>query len=230
MDVHEMYCCLQGEGALVGLPSVLVRLQGCPFRCRWCDSRYAWRYGDGVGLTPERVVEQVERWRCEFVIITGGEPMADADLSLRPGLAELTHLLRAAGKHVTIETSGVLFAPDLACDLMSISPKLRNAWPTETKGHRHPPELDMEVLGSLVHVYPYQIKFVVDGPDDLREVHRIVEALAAVKRDRVMLMPQARTREEFLERAPWVADACKQTGYRFGHRLHILLWSSQRGR
>jgi len=230
MDVHEMYCCLQGEGALVGLPSVLLRLQGCPFRCRWCDSTYAWKYGQGVDLTPERIVEQVDRWRCEFVIVTGGEPMADADLSLRPGLIELTHLLWKAGKHVTIETAGVLFTPDLACDLMSISPKLMNARAAKTAASHRAPEVDLEVLNALVHTYPYQIKFVIDAPEDLRQVQRIVDRLDSVKRDRVMLMPQASTRDEFLRKAPEVADICKQTGFRFGHRLHVVLWSNQRGR
>lgn len=175
MDVHEFYCCLQGEGALVGLPSVLVRLQGCPFRCRWCDSKYAWKYQQGVDLTPERVVEQINRWRCEFVIITGGEPMADKDLSLRPGLVELTHLLKAEGKHVTIETAGVLYTPDLACDLMSISPKLRNARAPQGDIRRYrAPALNLGTIITLIHTYPYQVKFVIDSPQDLREVHRIV--------------------------------------------------------
>jgi len=227
MDVHEMYCCLQGEGALVGLPSVLVRLQGCPFRCRWCDSTYAWKYGQGVDLTPERIVEQVNRWSPRFVIVTGGEPLAASDLSLRPGIIELTHLLAAAGKHVTIETAGVVFSPDLACDLMSISPKLSNA---ARGGSRAGAELDIEVLDHLVSTYRYQLKFVIESQEDLREVRHVVGQLDGIKADRVMLMPQAKTREEFLRRAPAVADLCRGSGFRFGHRLHVLLWGDQRGR
>jgi 7-carboxy-7-deazaguanine synthase len=221
-----MYCSLQGEGALVGLPSVLVRFAGCPFRCRWCDTAYAWDYADGTDLTPGRIVEQVCRWSPRFTILTGGEPMMGPDRLVRPGLTDLTHHLRAAGKHVTIETAGALFVPELACDLMSISPKLTNS-----VGMSHQAcEVDIEALNSLVNTYPYQLKFVVDSPEDLREVRGIIDRLEGVKTDRVMLMPQARTRAEFLRKGPMVGDLCKQTGFRFSDRLHILLWDNQRGR
>lgn len=226
MRTVELYCSLQGEGALVGLPSVFVRFAGCPFRCRWCDTPYAWDYADGADLTPERIVEQVGRWRCRFVVVTGGEPMANPDLSPRPGLVELTHRLRAAGKHVTIETAGVVFIPDLACDLMSISPKLPNAG---SAARHEAPEPTVEVLNRLIDTYAYQLKFVIESPRDLSEVRRIVDRLDGVRADRVMLMPQASTQEEFLERAPMVGTLCKGTGFRFGDRLHILLWDNLRG-
>lgn len=230
MYVHEMYCALQGEGALVGLPSVFVRFAGCPFRCRWCDTTFAWDYADGVDLTPPRIVEQVNRWSPRFVVLTGGEPMADEDLSVRSGLADLTHLLKAAGKHITIETAGVLFVPDLACDLMSISPKLANAAPGARAPASHrAPEPDIEILNQLINAYPYQLKFVIESPGDIREVRAILDRLDSVRADRVMLMPQAGTREEFLRKAPAVGTLCKETDFRFGHRLHVVLWDNKRG-
>ena len=127
MRVSEIFYSLQGEGMLVGTPSVFVRLAGCPFRCRWCDTAYAWDYAAGEDLDPGQIVEHVNLWPCRFVVLTGGEPLTGPDLAVRPGLVDLSHRLQAAGKHITIETSGVLFVPDLACDLMSISPKLTNA-------------------------------------------------------------------------------------------------------
>ena len=127
MRVTEIFYSLQGEGMLVGVPSVFVRLAGCPFRCRWCDTAYAWDYAAGEDLSGNQIVEQVNRWPCRFVVLTGGEPLMAGDLSVRPGLADLTRRLAALGKHITIETAGALFVPDLACDLMSISPKLTNS-------------------------------------------------------------------------------------------------------
>ena len=95
MRVIEMFRSLQGEGTLVGVPSVFVRFAGCPFRCCWCDTAYAWDYSAGEDLGLERIVEHAARWPCQFVVLTGGEPMVGPDRSPRAGLADLTHRLRA---------------------------------------------------------------------------------------------------------------------------------------
>ncbi len=227
MRVIELFYSLQGEGMLVGTPSVFVRLAGCPFRCRWCDTAYAWDYAAGEEFDPDQIVEQVNRWPCRFVVLTGGEPMVGPDLSARPGLVGLSHRLRTAGKHVTIETSGMLFVPDLACDLMSISPKLANA--ASRAGTPPAGRLDLETIRRLMHAYPYQLKFVVESPVDVDEVRQVLGQLGELETARIMLMPQASTTEELLGKSPALAQACQETGLRFGQRLHILLWDRQRG-
>lgn len=215
MRVAEIFYSIQGEGLLIGLPSVFVRLSGCPLRCRWCDTKYAWDYDAGTAYEPAELVEQVSRWPCSHVIITGGEPMANPDLSPRPGLTALTHGLKAIGKHITIETSGLVFIPDLACDLMSISPKLDTNQPS--------------TLTALVETYRYQLKFVVESPEDWPQIQRCLDRLPGLDRQRVMLMPQAATPEELAVRSEMVADLCKQTGLRFSPRLQIALWGGCRG-
>ncbi len=231
MRVVEFFYSLQGEGMLVGTPSVFVRLAGCPFRCRWCDTAYAWDYAAGEDLEPDQIVARVNQWPCRFVVLTGGEPMADPDLSVRPGLADLTHRLQDLGKHITIETAGALFVPDLACDLMSISPKLANSTSPRVgvAGIHQSDRLAVEALRRLIRVYPYQLKFVVEEPTDVEEAQSVLRQLGDVAPERVMLTPQAATTEELLSRSPMVAQACQQTGLRFGQRLHILLWDRQRG-
>ncbi len=223
MRVSEIFYSLQGEGMLVGTPSVFVRLAGCPLRCRWCDTAYAWDFAAGEELEPGQIAEQVNLWPCRFVVLTGGEPLTGPDLSLRPGLVDLSHRLRAAGRHITVETSGVLFVPDLACDLMSISPKLTNA------GTQCADRLDVDTIRRLMDAYPYQLKFVVDLPQDVEEVRQVLGRLGELDTTRVMLMPQAASPEELLRKSPAIAEACKQTGLRFGPRLHLLLWGRQRG-
>jgi 7-carboxy-7-deazaguanine synthase len=231
MRVTEVFYSLQGEGMLAGVPSVFVRLAGCPFRCRWCDTAYAWDYAAGEDLSPDQIIEQVNRWSCRFVVLTGGEPMMAGDLSARPGLADLTRRLAALGKHITIETAGALFIPDLACDLMSISPKLTNSgsYHGGVTGVHQANRLDVETLRRLIHAYPYQLKFVVESPEDVTEVQGVLSGLGELALERVMLMPQGTTTEELLGRSPLIADLCKQTGLRFGPRLHVLLWGCRRG-
>jgi 7-carboxy-7-deazaguanine synthase len=231
MRVIEIFYSLQGEGMLAGTPSVFVRLAGCPFRCHWCDTAYAWDYAAGEDLDPDRIIERISRWPCKFVVLTGGEPMAGPDLSVRPGLVELTHRLEALGKHITIETAGVLFVPDLACDLMSISPKPANSAPYESgaTGVQPSNHLDLDIIRRLIQAYPYQLKFVVESAEDIQEAQRVLGGLGELAPERVMLMPQATTTEELLNRSPAIAEACKQTGLRFGQRLHTLLWGRQRG-
>lgn len=231
MRVTEIFYSLQGEGMLVGVPSVFVRLAGCPFRCRWCDTAYAWDYAAGEDLRGDQIVEQANRWPCRFVVLTGGEPMMAGDLSARPGLPDLTRHLAALGKHITIETAGALFVPDLACDLMSISPKLTNSLSRHgaVTGAHQAHRLDLETLRRLIQAYPCQLKFVVESPEDVTEVQAVLGGLGGLAPERVLLMPQATTTEELLRRAPLIADLCQQTGLRFGQRLHVQLWGCRRG-
>lgn len=231
MRVIEIFHSLQGEGILSGTPSVFVRLAGCPLRCRWCDTRYAWDFSAGDEYRMDDLVEAIGKHPCDHIVITGGEPMIGPDLAAREGLAELTGRLRARRVHVTIETAGGLFVPDLACDLMSISPKMVNSAPAEPAlaAAHHRQRLDPNALAALMGAYPCQLKFVVDGADDVGEIRRLLDGSPPVPRNCILLMPQARTREEFLAKAPQVARLCRETGYRFGHRLQVLLWSDRRG-
>lgn len=231
MHVSEIFYSLQGEGMLVGTPSVFVRLAGCALRCRWCDTKYAWDFSAGQDREPARIVEEVNRWPCRFVVLTGGEPMTGPDFSVRPGLIDLTHRLKESGRHITIETAGVLFAADLACDLMSISPKLANSLPQPDNRVRDHDRIrfDLDAIRRLIGAYPYQLKFVVDSPQDVAEIHKVLDELGPVSPERVMLMPQATTAEQLTSRSGMVADLCKETGLRFGQRLHIHLWGGQRG-
>jgi 7-carboxy-7-deazaguanine synthase len=90
--------------------------------------------------------------------------------------------------------------------------------------------LDIAILRQLIENYEYQLKFVVDLPADLQEIQKVVKKLRNVDCKKVMLMPQAVTRDELLAKSPMVADMCKRTGFAFSQRLQILLWNNARGR
>jgi len=225
MKVSEIFYSLQGEGFLAGTPSIFVRLAGCPLRCRWCDTKYAWDQKAGAHYNIAKIVQTVQQWPRKFVVITGGEPMINSDLT------QLTQKLKAKGKHITIETAGIAFMPDLACNLMSISPKLSNSTPADPQlaaVHKNS-GLDIAVLAELIDNYKYQLKFVVDSQHDLQEIQQTIEQIGNVDLEKVMLMPQAKTRDELLAKSPMVADMCKHTGFTFSPRLQALLWNNERG-
>jgi len=205
------------------VPSVFIRLAGCPIRCTWCDTPYAWDPQAGTDLDIEAIVGQMERWSSRFAVITGGEPMVTADLRPRPGLVELTCRLKAGGYHVTIETAGVAFVRDLVCDLMSISPKLDRFDP-------RPGASCVEVMRGLIAQYDYQLKFVIESPTDAEKVKGILDLIGGVDPVKVLLMPQAQTHEDLAARSPAVAQMCLDNGWVFCQRLHVLLWGSQPGR
>jgi 7-carboxy-7-deazaguanine synthase len=223
MKIAEIFHSIQGEGMLVGTPSVFVRTSGCNLRCTWCDTPYTSWQPEGEDRSIESIAEEVERYGASHVVVTGGEPM------IAPEIEGLTHLLK---QHVTIETAGTVDA-HVHCDLMSISPKLANSTPHTREGGRWAAQHDRlryqpEILRRLIQLYPYQLKFVIADPRDMTEVHAIVEAVGASK-SRVVLMPEGVDAAVLAERGRWLADICKREGYRFSPRLHIELWGNRRG-
>jgi 7-carboxy-7-deazaguanine synthase len=225
MVVNEIFYSLQGEGKLAGVPSVFIRLAGCPLRCRWCDTKYAWPADSGKSMEPLEILEAISSYQTTFVVITGGEPM------VHEGIGELIQLLHQRDYHLTIETAGIEYIPDLPVNLMSISPKLSNAFPDnpeQAAEQRHC--CDVETLNRLIKAYDYQLKFVVDQPQDLVEIADCLTRLTGVDPDKVYLMPQATTPKEYLEKSRWLADYCLQTGFAFSPRLQVMLWPGQRGK
>lgn len=226
MIVNEIFYSLQGEGFMAGVPNVFVRLAGCPLRCRWCDTKYAWEEDAGRDCTIVEIVETVCKYRCPFVVITGGEPMIDFQLR------QLVKELKAQEKHITIETAGIAYIPDIPCDVMSISPKLSNSVPEDVKmaALHKDSRLDLAVLGELAFHYNCQFKFVIDSVNDLTEVQEIIDSTGNIEAGRVMLMPQAATKDELVTKAPMVADMCKLVGFAFSQRLQVLLWNNEKGK
>ncbi|MBN1804243.1 MAG: 7-carboxy-7-deazaguanine synthase QueE [Sedimentisphaerales bacterium] len=225
MIINEIFYSLQGEGFLAGVPSVFIRIAGCPLRCKWCDTKYAWDENAGEDYSIDKIIKTIRQWSCKFIVITGGEPM------INPDLPQLLKEIKTAGKHITIETAGIAYVPGLPCDLMSISPKLSNSVPDKTKNstnHKYS-RLDIAVLQELVENYDYQLKFIMDSEDDLPEIQETIAKIGSVNPEKVMLMPQAATRKELLSKSPIVAEMCRQTGFALSQRMQVLLWDSQKG-
>jgi len=226
MKIAEIFYSIQGEGILAGVPSVFVRSSGCNLRCSWCDTPYTSWKPEGAEMPVGAIVEEVRRFPASHAVITGGEPM------LFEETVELTGALKNLGMHVTIETAGTVYRP-VACDLMSISPKLANSTPIEREGGRFAALHDRlryqpEVLRRLMAEHPYQLKFVVADASDLDEIHAIIQETAADP-SRVVLMPEGTSSAVLKQRSLWLVDLCKAQGFRYGPRLHVDLWGDRRG-
>ena len=223
MKVAEIFYSVQGEGVLVGVPSVFVRTSGCNLRCVWCDTPYTSWSPEGERMDLTEIIERVRDFPARHVVVTGGEPM------LFDETIELTRALKQLRLHITIETAGTLYKP-VACDLMSISPKLANSTPGGSWGaHHERTRYQPDVLRHLMAGYDYQLKFVIADPADMNEVKQVLAEIRA-DADRVVLMPEGTNRDTLVQRGQWLAQICMREGFRYSPRLQVDLWGTERGR
>jgi 7-carboxy-7-deazaguanine synthase len=227
MRIAEIFYSVQGEGRLIGIPSVFVRTSGCNLRCVWCDTPYtSWR-PQGEEWKINTITREVGKYPARHIVITGGEPF------LAPELSELTHELKGRGKHITIETAGTIYK-SVACDLMSVSPKLANSTPWKKENGKFAAahearRLNFAVLQQLVDEHDYQLKFVVDDKKDFAEIARVIGRLKNIEPSQVLIMPQGKRPSELREKSAWIVELCKKSGYGFTPRLHIELYGNRRG-
>ncbi len=230
LRVAEVFASIQGEGTWAGTPSAFVRVSGCNLRCSWCDTKYASWDPEGPVASVEEVARQASEFGIRHVVITGGEPMAFAQVT------ELARLLHERGHVLTIETAGTVFRK-IPCDLMSISPKLSNSTPGEEAGpgwtERHEKlRKQLAPLRKLIAAYPYQLKFVVNpegGTDDIAEIRSILDAVPGVDESKVLLMPEGVDAETLRRRSAALAEICMREGWRLSPRMHIELFGNRRG-
>jgi len=227
MRIAEIFYSLQGEGLLVGTPSVFIRTSGCNLRCVWCDTPYSSWKPEGEEWSLREILAQVKRYETSYVVVTGGEPL------LAPEIEELTVRLKKANCHITMETAATIFKP-IACDLVSLSPKLSNSTPWKREKSRFARShegrrLNFPVMQQFMDGYDYQLKFVADKRKDFAEIEKVLKKLKNVERDRILVMAQARSKRELSEKARWIVDLCKRHGFRYTPRLQIELWGNRRG-
>jgi len=228
MLISEIFYSLQGEGLLIGMPSVFVRTSGCNLRCQWCDTPYAsWKVeGEELGI-PE-ILERIASYKCHHVVLTGGEPM------IARGIRDLARELRARGHHITIETAGTILPQAIPCDLASLSPKLKNSTPEKSlagpwrelhEKRRYQPD----IIRAWRELAECQFKFVVTSPEDLEEIENILSEIGPLEGEYLFLMPEGTDPVSLRERSKWLAAICRERQYRFAPRLQIELYGNTRG-
>ena len=210
LRVSEIFASLQGESTTVGAPTVFVRLTGCPLRCRWCDTTYAFRGGER--LTIDEILARVSDLGLPEVCVTGGEPLAQA------ACRDLLTALADAGHRVSLETSGAL-------SIAGLDPRVRCVMDLKAPGSG---EADKNLWDNLDHLRPHdEVKFVLAGRADYDWAKDVLERHGLARRATVLFSPVAG------ELAPstladWiVAD---RLPVRFQLQLHKILWGDARGK
>jgi 7-carboxy-7-deazaguanine synthase len=226
LKLSEVFQSIQGEGPSAGEPALFVRLALCNLSCAWCDTKYTWdwtayAYAKEVRLVAiDALAARISGSGARRVILTGGEPLVQ-QRALSLLVASLpTELV------IEIETNGTLApGPELTAriDQWNVSPKLESARIPERR------RLRADSLLALRNTARAWLKLVVSDAADLAQAETLIARLEWPA-ERVLLMPQARTRQELEERAPWVRAASEQRGFGFSPRLHLEHWDGQRGK
>ena len=227
MRIAEIFYSIQGEGRLMGMPSVFIRTSGCNLRCVWCDTPYTSWKPEGEEWRLKEILHEVKSYPASHVVVTGGEPL------LAPEIEELTNKLKQNHYHITIESAATIFKP-VVCDLISMSPKLSNSTPWKKERGKfarmhEERRLNLPVIQRFLECCDYQLKFVVEHNRDFKEIEEILKRLKNVDPTLVLIMAQSRTKKELSEKAPWIVDLCKAYGFRYTPRLQIDLYGNRRG-
>jgi 7-carboxy-7-deazaguanine synthase len=210
LRVNEIFYSLQGESRTVGLPTVFVRLTGCPLRCGYCDTEYA--FHEGEWTTVPEILAQVAAYQPRYVTVTGGEPLAQ-----RPCIELLAGLCNA-GYEVSLETSGAL-------DIGQVDARVCLVMDVKTPGSGEVTKNDAANLARLKKTD--QVKFVICDRADYVWSREFLKRERLAGRCEVLFSP-AWGRVEPKDLAEWVlAD---RLPVRVQVQLHKLLWGETRGR
>lgn len=210
LKVHEIFYSLQGESSRIGLPTVFVRLTGCPLRCGYCDTAYAFRGGEN--MTQAQIVAQVASYATRYVTVTGGEPLAQKQC------LPLLHKLCDAGFDVSLETSG-------AMDIRDVDPRVSVIMDIKTPGSG---EVEKNLWGNLEHLKQKdEVKFVLCDRNDYDWARQVLQEHAIAAKCGVLFSPVYSTLNP-TDLADWVLQ--DKLPVRMQVQLHKILWGETPGK
>lgn len=210
LRISEIFHSLQGETSRVGLPTVFIRLTGCPLRCTWCDTSYAFTGGHNMEIA--QILEEVARHRTRHVTVTGGEPLAQKNC------LELLTALCDAGYDVSLETSGAL-------DVSAVDARVAKVVDLKAPGSG---EVERNLWSNLDHLGPRdELKLVLTGEADYQWAKQVLAEHALDRKCAVLFAPvQGQLAPALL--ADWILR--DELPVRMQVQLHKLLWGDERGR
>ena len=211
LRITEIFHSLQGESASVGRPTAFVRLTGCPLRCGYCDTAYA--FSGGEVLEMDDILRQVRATGARYVTVTGGEPLA------QPGCIELLTRLCDAGFSVSLETSGAL-------DISEVDARVSRVMDLKTPGSG---ECARNDYGNIGHLRASdQVKFVICDRRDYEWARMRCEEYALTERVSEVLFSPSTGELQPSTLADWILE--DGLDVRFQLQLHKVLWGDVPGR
>lgn len=210
LRITEIFYSLQGETRTVGLPTVFIRLTGCPLRCQYCDTAYAFQGGDWHDL--DSILAEVKQYNPQYVTVTGGEPLA------QKGCIPLLQSLCDAGYEVSLETSG-------AIDVGDVDPRVVKVVDIKTPGSA---EVHRNEWANIEKLLPHdQVKFVICSETDYDWAKQIMDQYALTSRCSVLFSPSHHELE-----AGKLADLIlrDRLQVRLQIQLHKYLWGDAKGK
>ena len=209
LRISEIFFSLQGETSRVGLPTVFVRLTGCPLRCTYCDTSYA--FTGGQTMTLDAIMAEVARHGAHYVTVTGGEPLAQKNC------LTLLHALCDAGYQVSLETGGAL-------DVGGVDVRVVKVLDIKTPASG---EMGKNLWGNLEHLKPHdEIKFVLCDEADYQWAKQVLTERKLAQRCAVLFSP-AQGQLAPKEVAEWILR--DRLPVRLQVQLHKLLWGNKAG-
>ena len=210
LKIHEIFHSLQGESTRVGLPTVFVRLTGCPLRCGYCDTEYAFQGGEN--MTLDQILERVASYGTRYVTVTGGEPLAQKQC------ITLLKRLCDAGYSVSLETGGSL-------DTSHVDSRVSIILDIKTPGSG---EMQKNLWGNLQHLKPSdEVKFVLCGREDYVWAKQVLVERGIVEKCTVLFSP-VYSQLNPTELAEWVLQ--DHLPVRMQVQLHKILWGETPGK
>lgn len=204
LTVTEIFHSIQGEGTLTGRPCVFVRLTGCPLRCTWCDTAYAFHGGEKMTLAA--ILEQVRAYDCPLVEVTGGEPLS------QPGCLTLLSALLDDGYEVMLETSG-------AIDIAPVDPRVKRIMDLKAPGSG---EVDRNRWENLEVLTPHdEAKVVLADRADYEWAREMIAAHDLAARCPVLFSP-VHGQLDYQNLATWMLE--DRLPVRFQVQLHKHIW------
>ena len=210
LKINEIFYSLQGEAGDVGWPTVFIRLTGCPLRCSYCDTEYA--FSGGSTMTLDAILKRVGQYKTRHVCVTGGEPLAQK--SCRDLLVKLCN----AGYQVSLETSG-------AMDISGIDARVARVIDIKTPGSGEHERNMLDNLDQLA--YTDQLKFVITNREDYEWARDMIRQFDLSGRCDILFSPSAPGQSP-TELAEWILQ--DQLPVRFQIQLHKILWGDTPGK
>ena len=208
LNITEIFYSLQGEAKEVGIPTVFVRLTGCPLRCNYCDTAYAFKGNNPLSI--QHILDEVAQYNAQYVCVTGGEPMAQSNC------LKLLDSLIVSGYNVSMETSGSI---DITPVNTKVSIVMDIKTPSSTEEHQNRYE-NLPILKSKD-----QLKFVIASRSDFDWCNEILDNHEV--ESEILFSPVYESLKP-VELAEWILE--KKLKVRLQVQLHKLLWGDQKGR